>query len=57
MPLGFSAPVFDPDAIAKKMEETVKSLDTRKAAIRSFPFKGWTRVCDGWLEDLHTATS
>jgi glycosyltransferase involved in cell wall biosynthesis len=54
MPLGFSAPTFDPDDIAMKMSDTIKTLDTRKAAIRSFPFKSWTKVCDGWLEDLHT---
>jgi len=56
MPLGFSAPIFDPDVVAKKMDEMVKTLDERKAAVRTFPFKSWTRVCDGWLEDLHTAS-
>ena len=56
MPLGFSAPTFDPDEVAMKMDEMVKALDTRKAAIRTFPFKSWTRICDGWLEDLHTAS-
>jgi glycosyltransferase involved in cell wall biosynthesis len=56
MPLGFSAPVFDPEEIAKKMDEMVKSLDVRRTAVRAFPFKSWTRVCDGWLEDLHTAS-
>ena len=56
MPLGFSAPVFDPEEVAKKMDEMVKTLDARKTAVRTFPFKSWTRVCDGWLEDLHTAS-
>jgi glycosyltransferase involved in cell wall biosynthesis len=55
MPLGFCAPVFDPDVLAAKMSEMIKTLDTRKAAVRSFPFKSWTKICDGWLEDLHTA--
>jgi len=55
MPLGFSAPTFDPDAVAMKMRDMIKTLDTRKAAVRSFPFKSWTKICDGWLEDLHTA--
>ena len=54
MPLGFSAPTFDTDEVAMKMDEMVRTLDTRKAAVRSFPFKSWTRICDGWLEDLHT---
>jgi len=56
MPLGFSAPVFDPDVLAAKMSEMVETLDTRKAAVRSFPFKSWTKICDGWLEDLHLAS-
>jgi glycosyltransferase involved in cell wall biosynthesis len=56
MPLGFSAPVFDPEEVAKKMDEMVKTLDARKTAVRTFPFKSWTRICDGWLEDLHTAS-
>jgi glycosyltransferase involved in cell wall biosynthesis len=55
MPLGFSAPTFNPDDVAMKMNDVVKTLDTRKAAVRSFPFKSWTKVCDGWLEDVHTA--
>jgi glycosyltransferase involved in cell wall biosynthesis len=56
MPLGFSAPTFDPDDIAMKMNETVKSLDARRTAVRAYPFKSWTKICDGWLEDLHTAS-
>jgi glycosyltransferase involved in cell wall biosynthesis len=56
MPLGFSAPTFDPDDIAMKMNETVKTLDARRGAVRSYPFKSWTKICDGWLEDLHTAS-
>jgi len=56
MPLGFSAPTFDPDAVAMKMRDMIKTLDTRKTAIRSFPFKSWTKICDGWLEDLHLAS-
>ena len=56
MPLGFSAPIFDPVTLAETMNDAVKQLDTRRAAIKTFPFKSWTKVCDGWLEDLHTAS-
>jgi glycosyltransferase involved in cell wall biosynthesis len=56
MPLGFSAPTFDPDDVAMKMRDIIETLDTRKAAVRSFPFKSWTKICDGWLEDLHLAS-
>ena len=56
MPLGFSSPIFDPSDIAEKMAEAMNTLDARKNAIRSFPFKSWAKVCDGWLEDLHSAS-
>jgi hypothetical protein len=53
MPLGFTAPTFSREDIADAMEDAVTNLDTRKAAIRSYPFKSWSKVCDSWLEDLH----
>jgi glycosyltransferase involved in cell wall biosynthesis len=56
MPLGGSAPIFDPSVLANGMLETINTLDARKAALKSFPFKSWSKVCDGWLEDLHTAS-
>lgn len=56
MPLGMSAPTFDPGQLAATMNDTVKTLDTRRAAIKNFPFKSWTKVCDSWLEDLHRAS-
>ena len=56
MPLGFSSPTFTPEAVAEKMAMTIKTLDARKAAVRAFPFKSWSKVCDSWLEDLHNAS-
>jgi hypothetical protein len=56
MPLGFSAPTFTREDVAAAMMDAVDKLDTRKAAIRSYPFKSWTKVCDSWLEDLHRAS-
>jgi glycosyltransferase involved in cell wall biosynthesis len=56
MPLGFSAPTFSREDVAAGMMDAVNKMDTRKAAIRSYPFKSWSKVCDGWLEDLHRAS-
>ena len=56
MPLGFSAPTFTREDVAAAMGDAVDKLDARKAAIRSYPFKSWSKVCDSWLEDLHRAS-
>jgi len=56
MPLGFSAPTFSREDIGDAMLDAVEKLDSRKAAIRSYPFKSWSKVCDDWLEDLHRAS-
>lgn len=56
MPLGFAAPTFSREDIASAMEDAITNLDTRKVAIRSYPFKSWSKVCDDWLEDLHRAS-
>lgn len=56
MPLGFSAPIFSREDVAAAMVDAVEKLDTRKAVIRSYPFKSWSKVCDSWLEDLHRAS-
>jgi glycosyltransferase involved in cell wall biosynthesis len=53
MPLGHSAPTFSIKDIADGMIETVKTLPSRRAAIKNYGFKSWSTVCDGWLEDLH----
>ena len=56
MPLGFSAPIFDPAAITQAMMSAMETLDERRDAIRTYPFKSWSKVCDSWLEDLHRAS-
>jgi glycosyltransferase involved in cell wall biosynthesis len=56
MPLGFSAPTFKREDVAAAMGDALDKMDTRKAAIRSYPFKSWSKVCDSWLEDLHRAS-
>ena len=56
MPLGSSAPIFDPTDIAEGMLHTVKTLEEKRAAVKIFDFKSWTNVCDEWLEDIHKAS-
>ena len=56
MPLGFSAPIFSREDVAAAMVDAVEKLDARRAVIRSYPFKSWSKVCDSWLEDLHRAS-
>jgi glycosyltransferase involved in cell wall biosynthesis len=56
MPLGFSAPTFSREDVGNAMLNAMDKLDDRKVAIRSYPFKSWSKVCDDWLEDLHRAS-
>jgi len=53
MPLGFSAPIFSREDIGAAMLDAVKNVTKRREAIKKFPFKSWSTVCDSWLEDLH----
>jgi glycosyltransferase involved in cell wall biosynthesis len=55
MPLGGWAPTFSVDAVATAMRTAIETLPQLRAKVRSYPFKTWTQVCDGWLEDLLTA--
>jgi hypothetical protein len=34
------------------MEEAIQSLPQKREAIKNYPFKSWSRVCDALLEDL-----
>lgn len=56
MPLGFAAPTFSREDVGAAMLDAIEKLDDRRAAIRSYPFKSWSKVCDDWLEDLHRAS-
>jgi glycosyltransferase involved in cell wall biosynthesis len=55
MPLGGWAPSFSPDDVASAMKTAVETLPERRAAVKAYPFKTWTQICDGWLEDLLSA--
>ena len=57
MPLGFSAPTFDPSDVADAMEATIGNYVNMRAAIKEVKFKTWSDVCAGWLNDLKTAST
>jgi hypothetical protein len=57
MPLGLSAPSFNPDDVATAMETTVNKYQTMRAAISEVKFKTWKDVCASWLTDLTTQAS
>jgi glycosyltransferase involved in cell wall biosynthesis len=56
MPLGLSAPTFNPDDVAAAMETTIEKYITMRAAIGGIKFKAWTDVCASWLDDLRAAS-
>jgi len=56
MPLGLSAPTFNPDDVAAAMETTIEKYITMRAAIGGIKFKTWTDVCASWLDDLRAAS-
>ena len=55
MPLGLSAPSFDPNHVADAMDATLTNYVKMRAAIADMKFKTWSDVCAGWLSDLRTA--
>jgi glycosyltransferase involved in cell wall biosynthesis len=55
MPLGGWAPTFTADSVATAMKTAIETLPALRAKVKSYPFKTWTQVCDGWLEDLLNA--
>ena len=57
MPLGFSAPTFDPSDVADAMEKTLANYAAMRTAIADIKFKTWTDVCAGWLNDLKQAST
>jgi hypothetical protein len=44
--------VFNPEKVADAMEAVSKTISEKREAIKNYPFKSWSRVCDGFLEDL-----
>ena len=54
MPLGSTSMVFLYQDVATAMQRMAETLTERKAAVAKYPFKTWSQVCDGWLEDILT---
>lgn len=52
MPLGFYTNLVLIKDITIAIQESVKTLETRREAIQKYPFKSWATVCDGFLEDI-----
>jgi glycosyltransferase involved in cell wall biosynthesis len=55
MPLGGWAPTFSVDAVSTAMTKAIETLPALRAKVKTYPFKTWTQICDGWLEDLLNA--
>jgi len=55
MPLGGWAPSFSSQAVTDAMVKAMDTLPELRAGLKSYSFKTWTNVCDGWLEDLLSA--
>jgi glycosyltransferase involved in cell wall biosynthesis len=52
MPLGLSAPSFNPSDVADAMDATLEKYSTMRAAIADMKFKAWSDVCGVWLSEL-----
>jgi len=56
MPLGLSAPSFNPADVADAMDTTLANYTKMRAAIADMKFKTWTDVCASWLSELRGAS-
>ena len=56
MPLGLSAPSFNPGDVADAMDTTLANYTKMRAAIADMKFKTWTDVCASWLSELRGAS-
>lgn len=56
MPLGLSAPSFNPDDVTDAMRATIENLDTMRIKAHELKFKTWSDVCGAWLDDLRAAS-
>jgi len=56
MPLGLSAPSFNPSDVADAMDTTLANYVKMRAAIADMKFKTWSDVCASWLSELRGAS-
>lgn len=54
MPHGFSAPTFGNSDVTAAMESMIATLPEKRTKVRSYQFKSWATICDGFLEDVLT---
>ena len=52
MPLGLSAPTFNPSDVSDAMEAAIEKYQVMRAAISDIKFKTWSEVCASWLAEL-----
>jgi glycosyltransferase involved in cell wall biosynthesis len=52
MPLGGWASTFAVADVAAAMKSAADNLPELRENVRLYPFKTWSQVCDGWLEDV-----
>jgi glycosyltransferase involved in cell wall biosynthesis len=55
MPVGGWAPTFSHESVATAMRTAIERLPELRKGVKTYAFKTWTQVCDGWLEDLLSA--
>jgi glycosyltransferase involved in cell wall biosynthesis len=56
MPLGLSAPSFDPNHVADAMDAVMENYLVMQARALEMKFKTWSDVCASWLADLRAAS-
>jgi glycosyltransferase involved in cell wall biosynthesis len=56
MPLGLSAPTFNPSDVSDAMEAAIEKYQAMRAAISDIKFKTWSDVCAPWLGELRAAS-
>lgn len=54
MPHGFACPTFDANEVATAMENAILTLKDKRSHVQKYNFPSWSKVCDGWLEDILT---
>ncbi len=54
MPHGFSCPTFANTDVTSAMDAMVESLEQKQSSVETYSYSSWSRICDGWLEDILT---
>lgn len=54
MPLGLYMDTFRVEDVANAMLETYTTLEEKRHNVKKYKFKSWAKVCDGFLEMVHS---